>query len=149
MVVNYVKMGIMDKRKLELGGLTGPIEMLVKRGMDNNMSSEQMAVEIAKAISGTAINYPSGKLSILTAPARMLVTLVQEPTMTQRALSIYLGISEAAVQKTIKSLASTGLVAKTKVKGRNHYSVNVSQFLELPDIAILSRIIGIAQEVPF
>jgi predicted transcriptional regulator len=79
----------------------------------------------------------------------MLVTLIQEPTMTQRALSIYLGISEAAVQKTIKSLASTGLVAKTKVKGRNHYSVNVSQFLELPDIVMLSRVIGVAQEVPF
>ena len=139
----------MDKRKHELGGLTEPIEMLVKRGMDNNMSSEQMAMEIAKAISGTAINYPPGKLSILTAPARMLVTLIQEPTMTQRALSIYLGISEAAVQKTIKSLSSTGLVAKTKVKGRNHYSVNVSQFLELPDIVMLSRVIGIAQEVPF
>jgi len=140
-----------DKRKRELGGLTEPIEMLVKHGLDSKMSSEQMAMEIAKAISGTAINYPSGQLSILTAPARMLVTLIQEPTMTQRALSIYLGISEAAVQKTIKSLASAGLVAKTKIKGRNHYTVNISEFLELPDIVMLSRAIRIAQEaeVPF
>ena len=42
----------MDNRKHELGGLTEPIEMLVKRGMDSNMSSGQMAMEIAKAISG-------------------------------------------------------------------------------------------------
>jgi len=83
---------------------------------------------------------------MLTAPARMLITLILEPSMTQRALSIYLGISEAAVQKTIRQLTEIKLVAKTKVQGKNLYSVDVDKFLGLSDIRYLQQAILSASE---
>ena len=147
MVVNYVKIGIMDKRKLEYGGLATPIEMLIKKGNDAHSTPEQISAQIVQALSGKMASYSSGEvISVLTAPARMLITLIDEPFMTQRALSIYLGISEAAVQKTIKTLIESGLVAKTKLAGRNSYAVDLEKFYELSDIIHLRRALGICQE---
>ena len=137
----------MDKKDSEITGLTEPIKKLVQRGMAVNMSSEQMAREIARAIAGAS--YPHGEINLLTSPARMLVTLILEPTMTQRALSISLGISEAAVQKTIRQLTQKKLVTKRKIKNRNIYSVDAQVFMEIPDIAMLIRVIESFQSDAF
>jgi predicted transcriptional regulator len=135
-----------DKRRKEHGGLAEPIEMLIKQGITDNRSPQELAIEIAKALEGKSAQYASDGISMLTAPARMLITLILEPSMTQRALSIYLGISEAAVQKTIRQLTEIKLVAKTKVQGKNLYTVDVDKFLGLSDIRYLQQAILSASE---
>ena len=139
-----------DKRRKEFGGLAEPLEVILKQKLTDNISPEQLAIEIAKALDGQSAQYASDGISILTAPARMLVTLILEPSMTQRALSIYLGISEAAVQKTIRQLAESKLIAKTKSKGKNFYTVDIEKFLNLSDIRYLQRAISAASDdLPF
>lgn len=128
-----------DKRRKEYGGLADPIEMLIKKGITDKRSPQELAIEIAKALDGKNAQYASDGISMLTAPARMLITLILEPSMTQRALSIYLGISEAAVQKTIRQLTEIKLVAKTKAQGKNLYTVDVDKFLGLSDIKYLQQ----------
>lgn len=135
-----------DKRRKEYGGLTEPIEMLIKQGISDKRSPQELAIEIAKALDGKSAQYASDGISMLTAPARMLITLLMEPSMTQRALSIYLGISEAAVQKTIRQLTEMKLVAKTKVQNKNLYTVDVDKFLNLTDIKYLQQAVSAAIE---
>jgi predicted HTH transcriptional regulator len=135
-----------DKRRKEHGGLAEPIEMLIKQGITDNRSPQELAIEIAKALEGKSAQYASDGISMITAPARMLITLILEPSMTQRALSIYLGISEAAVQKTIRQLTEIKLVAKTKVQGKNLYTVDVDKFFGLSDIRYLQQAVLSASE---
>jgi DNA-binding transcriptional ArsR family regulator len=135
-----------DKRRKEYGGLTEPLEALIKQGITEKRSPQELAIEIAKALDGKSAQYASDGISMLTAPARMLITLLLEPSMTQRALSIYLGISEAAVQKTIRQLTEMKLVAKTKVQNKNMYTVDVDKFLNLSDIRYLQQAISAAIE---
>lgn len=54
--------------------------------------------------------------------------------MTQRALAVYLGISETMVEKTIKTLTEQGLITKTKVNRKNVYSFNTNVMGKNPDI---------------
>ena len=54
--------------------------------------------------------------------------------MTQRALAVYLGISETMVEKTIKTLTEQGLITKTKVNRKNVYSFNTNMMGKNPDI---------------
>ena len=54
--------------------------------------------------------------------------------MTQRALAVYLVISETMVEKTIKTLTEQGLITKTKVNRKNVYSFNTDVMGKNPDI---------------
>jgi DNA-binding MarR family transcriptional regulator len=135
-----------DKRRKEYGGMTEPLEVIIKKGISDKRSPQELAIEIAKALDGKSAQYASDGISMLTAPARMLITLLMEPSMTQRALSIYLGISEAAVQKTIRQLTEMKLVAKTKVQNKNMYTVDVDKFLNLTDIKYLQQAVSAAIE---
>lgn len=54
--------------------------------------------------------------------------------MTQRALAVYLGISETMVEKTVKTLTEQGLITKTKLNRKNVYSFNTNVMGKNPDI---------------
>jgi DNA-binding Lrp family transcriptional regulator len=73
-----------------------------------------------------------------------------EPTMTQRALAVYLGISETMVEKTIKTLTEQGLITKTKVNRKNVYSFNTNVMGKNPDIQrlplVFKSILNIGRE---
>ena len=74
------------------------------------------------------------ELSLLSTNGRVLFSIIMEPTMTQRALAVYLGISETMVEKTIKTLTEQGLITKTKVNRKNVYSFNINVMGKNPDI---------------
>ncbi len=114
--------------------LTVPIELLIKESL--NVSPEELARRIVNAVANTSgISYkPSNQISLLTAPAKILITIIREPKITIRALAIYIGISEAAVVKSLKMLLSNNLIAKTKVKGKNNYTVVKESFENHSDI---------------
>lgn len=114
--------------------LVTPIELILKEG--KNLRPEELAQKIAQTVSaGYSVHYSSKEgFSLLTAPARVLVTIIEEPNITVRALSIYLAISEAAVIKSLKLLHDKGLIAKTKVNGKNNYLVVKESFENNTDI---------------
>ncbi len=73
-------------------------------------------------------------ISLLSTPGRVLVALIEDNSITQRALSNYLNISETMIDKTIKSLIDKGLVTKTKVNRKNVYRISVENVISHPDI---------------
>ena len=74
------------------------------------------------------------ELSLLSTNGRVLFSIIMEPTMTQRALAVYLGISETMVEKTIKTLTEQGLITKTKVNRKNVYKLNKNLLIKHADI---------------
>jgi DNA-binding MarR family transcriptional regulator len=75
-----------------------------------------------------------GEISLLSTSGRILFTIIVEPEITQRALSVYLGISETMVEKTIKTLTEQGLITKTKVNRKNVYKLNKKLLIKHADI---------------
>jgi DNA-binding transcriptional regulator GbsR (MarR family) len=128
-----------------------PIELLIKES--SHLGPEELAKRIVNAVSNTpGISYGNNEeISLLTAPARVLITIAQQPNITIRALAIYLGLSEAAVLKSLKMLLDNNLIAKTKVNGKNNYSVVKESFEKHSDIthllAAAALIHGMGQSV--
>ena len=73
-------------------------------------------------------------VDLLSTAGKVLVVLLDDPTMTQRAISVYLDMSETMIDKTIKSLASAGLITKTKVNRQNIFKVNKELILQHQDV---------------
>ena len=80
---------------------------------------------------------PAGDLALLSTHGRALVAILEDPGITQRALAIYLGISESNVQKSVKALVDRGLIAKTKVKNCSQYEFVPGEGLFHADITRL------------
>ena len=79
--------------------------------------------------------YHKGEdISLLSTAGRVLVSLADDPTMTIRAISVYLDLSETMIDKTVKQLIAAGLITKTKVNRQNIYKVNEEEVLKHPDI---------------
>ena len=58
-------------------------------------------------------------ISLVSTPGRVLIALMEDPTMTQRSLSVYLDLSETMIDKTIKQLIQNQLITKTKTQRQN------------------------------
>jgi DNA-binding MarR family transcriptional regulator len=74
------------------------------------------------------------EISLLSTAGRVLVAIIEDPTMTIRAISVYLDLSETMIDKTVKQLIAGGLITKTKVNRQNVYRLNNKSVLEQPDI---------------
>jgi hypothetical protein len=98
----------MTKQKLANSELISSIAVVLS---DTTSSPQEIATRVLEAIQGNSKAFYSkpDELALFTAPARVLIVLTEQPDITQRALSIYLGISEAAVQKSVKILIDNGL----------------------------------------
>jgi len=77
---------------------------------------------------------PKGMLSLLTPAGRVLVCLAENPAATLREISLILGVSESNVTRSVSYLVKAGVIARTKVKGRNTYSVVLKVAENHPDI---------------
>ena len=80
-------------------------------------------------------------VNLLSTPGRVLVAIIEDPTMTQRAISVYLGCSETLVDKTVKALVDAGIITKTKVNRKNIYAVDFEKVKSHSDIQHVSAII--------
>jgi predicted transcriptional regulator len=138
-----------DKAKGANGQLLTPIEMLVKKNIADNASPNEIAQNIVKAIASSNVFFygKEGEISLLSAPARVLITMILKPGITRRAISAYLGITESAIQKSIGSLMEYGLIAKTKVGPRNIYKINEKALLEHSDISHIVSALSALKEV--
>jgi predicted transcriptional regulator len=73
-------------------------------------------------------------VGLISSAGRILTVLIDDPTMTQRAIAVYLDMSETMVDRTIKSLIAAGLLTKTKVNRQNIYNVSFENVLKHIDI---------------
>jgi len=98
------------------------------------------------------------EISLLSTAGRVLVAIVEDPTMTVRAISVYLDLSETMIDKTVKQLIAAGLVSKTKVNRQNIYKVDIDAVLQQPDIQHISEVLkyfatnsnhGVADDEPW
>jgi DNA-binding MarR family transcriptional regulator len=102
------------------------------------------------------LHYSSGgEAQLFSSSGRVLYTLMDDPTITVRALAIYLDLSENMVERIIKSLITEGLITKTKYERKNVYSFNKEKIKNHPDIQRLETIITLlfndesSEEEPF
>jgi predicted transcriptional regulator len=78
--------------------------------------------------------HNDGEVSLLSTAGRVLISLLEDQSMTQRAISVYLDLSETMIDKTIKTLISRGLITKTKLNRQNIYEINAEEVAKHPDI---------------
>lgn len=123
----------------------------------SNKQVEKLRTEISAVLSGNReltekiletldenriIQYSvPDEISMFSTNGRVLFALMLDPTITQRALAIYLGISETMVEKTMKLLSDNGLITKTKVNRKNIYNFNIDAIIRNPDIQRLPMVL--------
>lgn len=83
-------------------------------------------------------------INLLSTAGRVLVAIIEDPTLTQRAISIYLDLSETMIDRTLKMLAKNGVITKTKDNRKNIYKVNLEVLKNNPDIR---HFIGIIEKL--
>lgn len=77
---------------------------------------------------------PRDTLAILSAAGRTLVVIAEKPDSTLREIGMVLGVAESTIAKSVGLLVAAKLIARTKVAGRNIYSVNVDEARKHPDM---------------
>lgn len=129
-------MGTKDSKTRE-HVLRQPLSDIIKSAMANGANTEELLEGIMRTLDQQKmISYCSKtELSILSPSGRVLVAIMEDSSITQRALAVYLGVTESNIQKSIKSLTDAGLIIKHKDKGRNVYRVSTDRAISHPDIS--------------
>ncbi len=117
--------------------------------------NKQIIEEVMQVLdSQKLLHYSSGEeISLFSTAGRVLYSLMEDPTMTIRALAVYLDLSENMIEKTVKNLTDEGLITKTKVNRQNIYNFNYNLIKNHPDIRrlkpILNKVDDVGDEEPF
>jgi len=122
----------------------------VKRALEKalNLSTTGDTEEIVNTILQTLDKqkvfryHNENAINLISTPGRVLIALLEDPTMTQRALSVYLDLSETMIDKTVKLLIQNKLITKTKTQRQNIYKVNLEEAKKHPDIQHLKEAIS-------
>lgn len=114
-----------------------PLRTTIDVAMSQGKSGEQIADEILRLLDRKRlVTYSrAGQIQLLNSHGRVLIAILEDPGITQRALSQYLGVSESNINASVKLLLKNGLITKMKVKNRNAYSFNFEEGLLHPDIS--------------
>jgi len=125
----------------------------IKKALEQAISSagveNERIEEILKTLDKQKLfrYHRDSDVNILSTAGRVLVAIIEDPTMTLRAISVYLDLSETMIDKTVKYLIAGGLITKTKVNRRNVYKLNKKLITEQQDIQhILAAIRGLNEE---
>ena len=121
--------------------IRGPLERVVKNAQAKNLSAKQLVESILEELDEqNIIAYtPKSNVNLLTPPGRVLLYLIQTPGLTVRELSTTLGVTNTAIIKAISLLSKNKLVARTKVKGRYEYRINLNEVVYHPDLRRLIK----------
>ena len=121
--------------------IRGPLERVVKNAQAKNLSAKEIVESILEELDEqNIIAYtPKSNVNLLTPPGRVLLYLIQTPGLTIRELATTLGVTNTSVIKAISLLSKNKLVARTKVKGRYEYRINLNNAIYHPDLRRLIR----------
>lgn len=116
--------------------IRGPLERVVKNAQAKNLSAKEIVESILEELDEqNIIAYtPKSNVNLLTPPGRVLLYLIQTPGLTVRELATTLGVTNTSIIKAISLLSKNGLVARTKVKGRYEYRINLENVRYHPDM---------------
>lgn len=78
---------------------------------------------------------------ILSTNGRVLLAIIYEREITQLAISLILGLSEAAIEKSVAFWLNAGIIEVNKVGRKNVYSTNWVKLREHPDYAVIKGFI--------
>ena len=114
-----------------------PLREIINRASSDNESTEQVVERILRFLDKKRlVSYaPKNQVQLLNSHGRILVAILEDPGITQRALSQYIGVSESNVNASVKLLLKNNLITKTKIKNKNQYFFNEKQGLEHSDIS--------------
>ena len=114
-----------------------PLRATIEIALSTNKNGEQIADEILKLLDRKrVVSYArKGQISLLSSHGRVLIAILEDPGITQRALSQYLNVSESNINASVKLLMKDNLIIKTKIKNKNRYEFNYEHALMHPDIS--------------
>lgn len=115
-----------------------------------NQSSDSDAVEdLMRALDRTKLfrYHKDESVSLMSTAGKVLAAIIEDPTLTQRAISVYLGCSETLVDKTIKALVGAGLITKTKVNRKNVYRLDLNNVQNHSDIQHLAGVLKLLNKM--
>ena len=101
--------------------LRTPLERTLEVGINSGAEIASIVEEILLTLGEqNVIDYGDRNVTSLLTPAgRVLSLLIQKPNLTVREMSVLLGTTESSIIKAIAKLLDDGLIARTKVNGRN------------------------------
>lgn len=99
-------------------------------------ASEEIIQGILKTLDKQKVfrYHNENAVNLLSTPGRVLCSIMEDNTMTLRALAVYLDMSETMIDKAVKLLVNAGLITKTKLNRQNVYKVHHENILKHPDI---------------
>lgn len=114
-----------------------PLRDVIALSTERNENGEQLVDRILRLLDKKRlVTYAAPhQIQLLNSHGRVLIAILEDPGITQRALSQYVGVSESNVNATIKLLLKNDLITKTRVKNRNQYFFNYEKALDHPDIS--------------
>lgn len=117
------------------------LRSVIETEIANQTSVDKLTDGILQTLDRNKLLYYAdpGRLNLLNAHGRVLIAVLEDPGITQRALSIYLGVSESNINKSLRLLVKDGLIEKRRDGIRNRYQFNVQRGLEHPDISRFAR----------
>jgi len=119
---------------------THPIAEVLKdtlvEALEKEANLEQTVDLLLKTLDQQKLLYYSNpdRLPLLNNHGRVLVAILEDPGITQRALSVYLRVSESNVQMSLKKLLKDGVITKERVGNRNRYTFNHQVGFNHPDV---------------
>lgn len=115
-----------------------PVASSLKEGLSGVDLSDMDAVidSVLQTLDSEKLLYYAdpGRLPVLNNHGRVLVAILEDPGITQRALSVYLRVSESNVQKSLKLLLKDGIIKKKRSGNRNSYEFDKDAGLQHPDV---------------
>lgn len=119
------------------------IKAVLETQLSSDTDVDKITDGILQALDRNKLLYYAdpGRVNLLNAHGRVLVAILEDPWITQRALSVYLGVSESNINKSLRLLVKDGLIEKHRDGMRNRYKFNITKGLQHPDIARFSQTI--------
>lgn len=117
--------------------LFDPLKEVIEIANAQSSTTEQVVDKILRLLDKKRlVSYAAkGQIQLLNSHGRILVAILEDPGITQRALSQYVGVSESNVNASVKLLLKNNLITRSKVKNRNVYYFNYEEGLHHPDIS--------------
>jgi hypothetical protein len=124
--------------------LRTPLEKAVSKMVGGDELIKEIVEEILYTLDEqNIISYTvKNNINLVTPFGRVMTLLIERPNLTIREMSVFLGVTEANIIRTVSKLNSEELLTRRKKDGRFEYSVNYEVAKEHSDIRRLVLLVG-------
>lgn len=124
---------------MNVGGSNHPIKYVLRQEIAGCASVDAVVERVMQVLHEFRLvaHRDENDLPMLTPAGRIMVDLAHHPDSSLRELAQRQGTTESSVTKQMTHLVEAGLVQRTRLGKRNHYSLNLINVLRHSDIASL------------